>query len=144
MSEESCKNCGREGCASAGTESRMEVCSGILWKPLPKAKKNILSDAVKVSFGKKGMALLKIGFTDGPIVSFSSFSAQMPEEVVDLILAWRDKDAAPEKTCVWTRQDGSAGFYVAACREERSVSAYDYVFCPYCSGRIVRKELEHE
>ena len=49
---------------------------------------SVLADAVKRPISMRGQALLQWGF--GRKVSFPEHSIQMPEAVVDQILAWRD------------------------------------------------------
>lgn len=49
----------------------------------------VLADAVKSDISMRGQALLQWGFGGG----FPDHSVQMPEAVIDQILAWRDAAA---------------------------------------------------
>ena len=53
----------------------------------------VLADAIKARISMRGQALLQWGF-EGP---FCRHSLQMPEEVVDQILAWRDAERVGEE-----------------------------------------------
>jgi len=55
----------------------------------PLAPSSVLGDAVKMPMSMRGHALLQWGF--GRKVKFPEYSLQMPEVVVDQILAWRDE-----------------------------------------------------
>lgn len=56
-------------------------------KALPSSSGSVLGDATKSETSMKGQALLQWEFHG----SFPRRSLQMPEEVVDQILAWRDQ-----------------------------------------------------
>ena len=55
---------------------------------------NVLHDAIKRSVTQEGSAILQWGFHRD--VSFPENSIQLPEDVVDQILRWRDQDLAAE------------------------------------------------
>ena len=48
---------------------------------------SVLDDAVKCAISMRGQALLQWGFRNG----FADHSVQMPEAVIDQIIAWRDE-----------------------------------------------------
>lgn len=48
----------------------------------------LLADAKKCEISMKGYALFQWDFSSG----FARNSVQMPEDVIDLILSWRDKE----------------------------------------------------
>ena len=61
---------------------------------------SVLADATKGRISMRGQALLQWGFHRG----FSLHSIQMPEAVVDQILAWRD-EAQNSMLCVKTHSN---------------------------------------
>ena len=54
-----------------------------------KKRGSVLADAIKSRISMRGQALLQWGFNRP--VSFPEDSVQMPEDVIDQIIAWRDQ-----------------------------------------------------
>ena len=54
----------------------------------------VLADATKATISQRGQALLQWDYDSH---GFSSYSVQLPEDVVDQILAWRDNEREARK-----------------------------------------------